>query len=532
MGDPLSDCSPLISGAAQGKLRLVRLLLEGGAHVNERNLKGETPLLAVCKALRGEPTGPETLKLLVYLIQNQADPNAQDKAGRTPLMYACMERAGFDVASTLLSAGADPSMEDYSGASALVYAINARHQPTLQVLLDACRARGRDIIIISTEVGVSGGSVTRRYLNVPPSPDTSPVTCMSPSDIIIKTGSPNSPEGENIFNFRGTGKRGSESSRFPPCDLSPGDQSVTPPSRQRMWSEPWLAIHNLDRLNKVYEEGRRERSVREEAEGVEEVEDEREQEDEEDIAAKDEVRAIHLNSMNRRRDKKTRDEGTHNCPNERHSSFRASPSLLLPKEGHPPRAVESSLTPERPPDLFKWKSSVDRLPPCPSPHGQGRRNTLPSLTVIPPSLRLPPLNQQSDSYLQVPTRGLSTGSLVRQSHPLKLPPPLSPHRAALKPSFLPPLAPTNSSLVAPLVSLGAERSRASLVTPPISLGAERSRASLVTPPISLGVERSRASLVTPPISLGAERSRGASRRHSVQLEQVVARGEVKNCWDL
>lgn len=48
-------------------------------------------------------------------------------------MYACMERAGAQVASTLLAAGADPSMEDHSGASALVYAINAQHQPTLKV---------------------------------------------------------------------------------------------------------------------------------------------------------------------------------------------------------------------------------------------------------------------------------------------------------------------------------------------------------------------------------------------------------------
>ena len=64
---------------------------------------------------------------------NQADPNAQDRTGRTALMYACMQRAGAQVASTLLSAGADPSMEDFSGASALVYAINAQHQPTVQV---------------------------------------------------------------------------------------------------------------------------------------------------------------------------------------------------------------------------------------------------------------------------------------------------------------------------------------------------------------------------------------------------------------
>ncbi|KAK6325332.1 hypothetical protein J4Q44_G00046740 [Coregonus suidteri] len=88
----LPDSSPLIGAAKLGKLRLVRLLLEGGAQVNESNPGGETPLLAVCKALRGEPTGPGTLKLLRYLLDNQADPNAQDRSGRTALMYSCMER--------------------------------------------------------------------------------------------------------------------------------------------------------------------------------------------------------------------------------------------------------------------------------------------------------------------------------------------------------------------------------------------------------------------------------------------------------
>lgn len=74
-----------------------------------------------------------SVNLFIFGGAKQADPNAKDRAGRTALMYACMERAGSQVASTLLSAGADPSMEDNSGASALVYAINAQHQPTLKV---------------------------------------------------------------------------------------------------------------------------------------------------------------------------------------------------------------------------------------------------------------------------------------------------------------------------------------------------------------------------------------------------------------
>ncbi|XP_027006647.2 ankyrin repeat domain-containing protein 34B [Tachysurus fulvidraco] len=257
--DYMEDGSPLIKAAELGKVRLVRLLVEGGAQVNERNQRGETPLLAMCRALRTDQSGNSTsLRLIRFLLQHHADPNAQDKSGRTPLMYACMERAGAEVATALISAGADPSIEDYVGGSALVYSINARDQDTIRVLLDACRAKGHDIIIISTDLSTGGATVSRRYLNVPPSPDTSPVACMSPSDIELKTGSPNSEtEGEGIFNFRASGRKGSRAAS--PLFLEPEAAD-----RQRQSSEPWLAIHNLAHLSRTYEERISKRAVEEE----------------------------------------------------------------------------------------------------------------------------------------------------------------------------------------------------------------------------------------------------------------------------
>ncbi|XP_073339216.1 uncharacterized protein [Pagrus major] len=480
MGDPLSDCSPLISAASSGKLRLVRLLVEGGAQVNACNPRGETALLAACKALRGEPAGPETVKLLNYLLQNQADPNAQDRAGRTALMYACMERAGAQVASTLLAAGADPSMEDYSGASALVYAINAQHQPTLKVLMDACQARGRDIIIIATEMGVNGGPVTRRYLNVPPSPDTSPVSCMSPSDIFLKTGSPNSTEGENIFNFRGAGKRGSSSSsRLPSSELSPMGQCSTPPPRQRVLSEPWLAIHNLACLNQAYEEGMRERSPQEEEE-----DSKKDDEEGEDVEPHFQCRVEERIEV-QKRDDRYRGENYNSC----HGDFlqRVSQSVLSLTEMSSSQATPRRLDPKRcvtpggsPSDQLTPRR--DSLPACLSPSSHLRRNTLPSVTMFPPPLHLPPLVNRSDSRLQVPTQvpPFKSRSMVFLPHPPSSSPPSSSasSRASVRPASLPPL---------PL-------------------------ASSVT------------SLVAPPDSSCSERSRRSPRRHSVQLEQIGGRG--------
>ncbi|XP_071355032.1 ankyrin repeat domain-containing protein 34B [Trachinotus anak] len=496
MWDPLSDCSPLITAAASGKLRLVRLLVEGGAQVNGRNPRGETALLAACKALRGEPAGPHTVKLLTYLLQNKADPNAQDCAGRTALMYACMERAGAQVAATLLSAGADPSMEDYSGASALVYAINAQHQPMLEVLMDACRARGRDIIIIATEMGVNGGPVTRRYLNVPPSPDTSPVPCMSPSDIVLKTGSPNSPEGENIFNFRGTSKRGSSSSsscgsRHPSCELSPLSLCNTPPPRHRVISEPWLAIHNLACLNRAYEEGMRERSLQEEGDGEDLRREGGASEDEEGEDEDEESHFYQSRTEGRRESKVDRRDNRHGGENYNscHEDFlpRASQSVssltemksssqVTPSREVPKRLGATTL------DKKTQRSSVDKLPACPSPHSQLRRNTLPSVMVVPPLLHLPPLVNQSDSHLQIPTQmSLSKSrSMVFLPHPPSSPTTPSSSRASARPALLPPL------------------------------------------PLTFSV----TSLVAPPASCCSERSRRSLRRHSVQLEQIRGGGQM------
>ncbi|XP_027856208.1 ankyrin repeat domain-containing protein 34B-like isoform X2 [Xiphophorus couchianus] len=422
--DPLTDSRPLISAASCGKLRLLRLLVEGGAQVNGSNQRGETPLLAACKALREEPVGKESVKLLNFLLQNKADPNAQDQEGRTALMYACMQRAGALVASALVAAGADPCIEDGSGASALVYAINAQHQPTVQVLIDACRAKGRDIIIIATETGANRGPVTRRYLNVPPSPDSSPVSCMSPSDIILKTGSPSSPEGGNIFNFRGTSKHGS-CSRRSSFELSQSSPCSGPASRQRVSSEPWLAINNLDSLKRAYEQGMRERNLKEEGGGDADVDEGMHFQRKDDVAHR--LDAGFTGDV-------------HKCWSE--------DSLSTKSDGGVPKRIPSP------------GGSDIKLSACSSPRFYLRRNTLPSVTAVNPPLHLPPLTTQPDSHLQVPAKVLPAGSrhvLFQPRPPCSCPPSSASARAALLP-----LLPQASSLFAPAGFSHRERSRRSL----------------------------------------------------------------------
>ncbi|KAL2300873.1 hypothetical protein Nmel_013766 [Mimus melanotis] len=158
----------LLKAVWLGRLRLTRLLLEGGAYINESNDKGETALMVACITTHVDQQSIHKARMVKYLLDNRADPNIQDKSGKTALMHACIRGAGGEVVSLLLDSGADPSLEDHSGASALVHAINAEDKAVLQRLLNACRAKGKEVIIITMDTSASGAKTAKQYLNVAP----------------------------------------------------------------------------------------------------------------------------------------------------------------------------------------------------------------------------------------------------------------------------------------------------------------------------------------------------------------------------
>ncbi|XP_036383950.1 ankyrin repeat domain 34Bb [Megalops cyprinoides] len=250
-----TDGNSLLKAVYLCRLRLTRLLLEGGAYINESNERGETPLMVACKTKHADQQSVPKAKMVKYLLENGADPNIQDKSGKTALMHACLERAGVEVVSLLLTSGADPSLEDHSSSSALVYAVNANDKDTLKVLLDACKAKGKEVIIITTDKLPSGRQMTKQYLNVPPPPDLedrlhySPLACMSPSEIEFRTSplATTSQGDKRIFSFKdcqgGPGSATSSQPGSPTRDLNPMHSGVAKLLHlQRLHSEPWLKI--------------------------------------------------------------------------------------------------------------------------------------------------------------------------------------------------------------------------------------------------------------------------------------------------
>lgn len=247
-----TDGNSLLKAVWLRRLRLTRLLLEGGAYINESNERGETPLMVACMSTHTDQQSVSKAKLVKYLLDNQADPNIQDKGGRTALMHACIHKAGHKVVDHLLSNGADPSLEDRSGASALVYAINADDKETLKLLLDACKAKGKEVIIITTDKSPSGTKTTKQYLNVPPSPElverSSPAYCTSPSDINVTASlSPEQEQQNTVFSFQTKLKTSSSASKLANGPMSPTRRPANPkrarlPQLKRLQSEPWGLI--------------------------------------------------------------------------------------------------------------------------------------------------------------------------------------------------------------------------------------------------------------------------------------------------
>ncbi|NXY46259.1 AN34B protein, partial [Ceuthmochares aereus] len=253
----------LIRAVYQSRLRLTRLLLEGGAYINESNNRGETPLMIACRTKHVDSQSVSKTKMVKYLLENKADPNIQDKSGKTALMHACLEKAGPEVVSLLLKSGADPSLQDHSNCSALVYAINSEDKQTLRVLLNACKARGKEVIIITTDKSPSGRQKTTQYLNVPPADLEechSPTACTSPSEIELKTPlSPVSSSNETrkaLFSFKEIDHQRNVDnlSQTVSPTRKPSSSKVGIKLAQVQWlqSEPWIkSSPSLFQQNKI-----------------------------------------------------------------------------------------------------------------------------------------------------------------------------------------------------------------------------------------------------------------------------------------
>ncbi|XP_051268375.1 ankyrin repeat domain-containing protein 34B [Dicentrarchus labrax] len=254
-GVSIDSGNPLLKAVFLRRLRLTRLLLEGGAYINESDSQGQTPLMVACRTQHTDAQSASRVKLVQFLLEKGADPNIQDKEGRSALMHACQEKAGAEVTSLLLASGADISLEDQSGTSALVYAVMAGDWKVLKLLLDTCKAKGKEVIIITTDKFPCGKLQAKQYLSMPPlSPldqtdKTISAAPASPSEIQLIT-SPQCTSSslcppKPVFSFKEAQSCGVSSHPCSPSRFQRLGQAAPHGLQQpllRLNSEPWLKI--------------------------------------------------------------------------------------------------------------------------------------------------------------------------------------------------------------------------------------------------------------------------------------------------
>lgn len=247
---------PLLRAVFLRRLRLTRLLLEGGAYINESDSQGQTPLMVACRTQHNDSQSASRVKLVQFLLEKGADPNIQDKEGRTALMYACQEQAGPEVVSLLLAHGVDISLEDQNGTSSLVYAVMAGEWKVLKLLLDTCKAKGKEVIIIATDKFPHEKLQAKQYISTPslsPLDQAGKLTAApaSPSEIQLMTSPPctlsSTCPPKPVFIFKEVQSCGITSHPCTPSHFQRLGQAVPHPHGpqqplQRLNSEPWLKI--------------------------------------------------------------------------------------------------------------------------------------------------------------------------------------------------------------------------------------------------------------------------------------------------
>ncbi|ARE67224.1 SWPV2-ORF006 [Shearwaterpox virus] len=143
----IDDCknTPLHHASQTPSLsRLVPKLLERGADVNAKNIKGETPLYLMAK--NGYDT--ENIRTLISL---GADVNATDRMYNTPLHQASTLDRNKDIVITLLELGANVNARDYYEKTPIHYAAVRNSVVIINTLLDY----GAEIEALSQKIGTA-----------------------------------------------------------------------------------------------------------------------------------------------------------------------------------------------------------------------------------------------------------------------------------------------------------------------------------------------------------------------------------------
>ena len=121
----------LAQAARRNREDMVRVLLQAGVDINCRHNSMTALTIAVVSG---------SLRVVRLLLEGGAAEDTADDSGRTPLMLAA-ERGHFEVARSLLEGGANKDLTDHEGKTALMLASLAGHSTIASLLLEGGAAK-------------------------------------------------------------------------------------------------------------------------------------------------------------------------------------------------------------------------------------------------------------------------------------------------------------------------------------------------------------------------------------------------------
>ncbi|XP_044153104.1 fibronectin type 3 and ankyrin repeat domains protein 1 [Bufo gargarizans] len=154
--------TPLMVAAQRGDLRIVQLLIDHGADINQVNGSGKNSLMLACfsghlevvEYLRRQGASWENrdkggctamhwavdgdnLKLIEWMIADGCEVDVKDSCSRwTPLMLVSAVTGNPDVAQRLIAAGADVNVKDKDGKTPLMVAALNNHERLVRLLIE------------------------------------------------------------------------------------------------------------------------------------------------------------------------------------------------------------------------------------------------------------------------------------------------------------------------------------------------------------------------------------------------------------
>ncbi|CAC5378397.1 unnamed protein product [Mytilus coruscus] len=133
----------LHAAVAEKKIKLIKILLQGGTDVNGRAYDGKTALMIACCYIREEDHDGDISEIIRLLLENKTDPNLQDLKGRSALMYALVYLAPITTVKLLLKYGADPYICDKYDKNAFCFISKTYWSQYMELLRPYVRPKKR-----------------------------------------------------------------------------------------------------------------------------------------------------------------------------------------------------------------------------------------------------------------------------------------------------------------------------------------------------------------------------------------------------